>query len=720
MGANPSALVRESAGAAQSAAVSPRDTVGIQVGGAPVFATFDATNGYVYVPNYDSDDVSIISGSTVIATVGVGSLPVSATYDGGNGFVYISNSNSSNVSIINGTTVVGSVNVPEYPESGVYDPRDGDVYISDRGSFYVSVLDGPSLVANLYLCGGPGQAAFDSENGFVYVPCGQTIVILNGTQQIGSVGSADAVFALYDPSDDYVYVSDLGNNTVHVIDGTRLISTLLPGQSPWFEAYDSRNGFVYILNYGYIGPGNVTVLSGTAIVGSVTLTSADTENSPSAAVYDIANGNVYVTNSGSGNVSVISGTRLVDSITVGTGPNHPAYDDQNGCVYVPDEESNEVSDIFTEPAYEVNFTESGLPTGTAWSVVVNGSSQLSDSGTIQFNEPDGSYSYTVVRPNAYLPTPSSGTLDVDGVGQNVSIVFTPLPTYAVTFTESGLTPGTNWSVQMVGVLEHSTTPTIQFSVSNGSYTYVLGPLDGWVTVTYAGAIVVDGEPVSETINWTAVTFPVSFSELGLPPGTGWWVNISAGPSTFSGTTALSVELPSGNYSYSSSATDPEYRSPGGSFSVEREPATETVQFSKRTSTGLYSVTFAEIGLESGVLWSVLFDGVEQSGRSAIVFASTPNGTYSFTVGAAAGYDATPDNGSIQVNGGPERQVVTFAPSPGPHGPGNGTEGFLGLRAGYDYLLVGAACVAVGMAIGLARHLRKRVPPEPTPSPSERE
>ena len=45
--------------------------------------------------------------------------------------------------------------------------------------------------------------------------------------------------------------------------------------------------------------------------------------------------------------------------------------------------------------YPVIFTESGLPSGTSWSVTLNGTSQTSSTATIGFEEPNGSYVYYV-------------------------------------------------------------------------------------------------------------------------------------------------------------------------------------------------------------------------------------------------------------------------------------------------------------------------------------
>src|SRR2546427_1093821 len=70
----------------------------------PVGLAYDSGNGYVYVANAGSDNVSVISGTTVVATVPVGDDPIGVAYDSGNGYVYVTNDNSNNVSVISTTT----------------------------------------------------------------------------------------------------------------------------------------------------------------------------------------------------------------------------------------------------------------------------------------------------------------------------------------------------------------------------------------------------------------------------------------------------------------------------------------------------------------------------------------------------------------------------------------------------------------------------------------
>ena len=64
---------------------------------------------------------------------------------------------------------------------------------------------------------------------------------------------------------------------------------------------------------------------------------------------------------------------------------------------------------FTE-LYNMTFKESGLPSGTSWSVTLNGVTETSTNSTITFHEPYGTYSYSISLPSGYKTSSSSGTI----------------------------------------------------------------------------------------------------------------------------------------------------------------------------------------------------------------------------------------------------------------------------------------------------------------------
>jgi photosystem II stability/assembly factor-like uncharacterized protein len=73
-----------------------------------------------------------------------------------------------------------------------------------------------------------------------------------------------------------------------------------------------------------------------------------------------------------------------------------------------------ISIIFNQNVYNVTFIESGLSPNTTWSVTLNGITLSSTTNTITFNEPNGTYSYTIHLPSGYHSNNAKGQVNVSG------------------------------------------------------------------------------------------------------------------------------------------------------------------------------------------------------------------------------------------------------------------------------------------------------------------
>ena len=69
------------------------------------------------------------------------------------------------------------------------------------------------------------------------------------------------------------------------------------------------------------------------------------------------------------------------------------------------------------------FTESGLSSGTSWTIDLNGNTISTTSSSISFSEPDGSYSYSIGSISGYGLSPSSGTANINGGSTTVSVTY---------------------------------------------------------------------------------------------------------------------------------------------------------------------------------------------------------------------------------------------------------------------------------------------------------
>jgi hypothetical protein len=173
---------------------------------------------------------------------------------------------------------------------------------------------------------------------------------------------------------------------------------------------------------------------------------------------------------------------------------------------------------FSLVTYAVTFTESGLPSGTEW--WVNGTALGSHDSTttmIVVNEPNGSYTYTVASANKEYAT-VGGSVVVSGAAVPKSVTFA-LVTYTVTFTETGLSPDTNWSVVLEGVSHSSTGTTITFTEPNGSCSFTVLNVSGYTAKPSSGNLLVSGAALAQPIAFSSPSKAATF--LGLPATEGY-------------------------------------------------------------------------------------------------------------------------------------------------------------------------------------------------------
>jgi thermopsin len=78
---------------------------------------------------------------------------------------------------------------------------------------------------------------------------------------------------------------------------------------------------------------------------------------------------------------------------------------------------------FTVTTYTVTFTETGLPTGKAWSVTVDGKTIGSKGSSITFSLANGTFTYMVHAPSGYAASPTSGSVTVTAGPASVAVTF---------------------------------------------------------------------------------------------------------------------------------------------------------------------------------------------------------------------------------------------------------------------------------------------------------
>ncbi|MCI4373903.1 MAG: hypothetical protein L3K02_09745, partial [Thermoplasmata archaeon] len=144
-------------------------------GADPDGAAYDSATGQVFVCNFASNSVSVISDvlEQVVATVRVGTYPAADAFDAATGEIFVANLYSANVSVIDGTTktVVATIPVGFTPTAVAYDPRVGEVFVANSGSNNVSVISDVSdkVVASIPTGPDPDALTFGAAPQEVFV-----------------------------------------------------------------------------------------------------------------------------------------------------------------------------------------------------------------------------------------------------------------------------------------------------------------------------------------------------------------------------------------------------------------------------------------------------------------------------------------------------------------------------------------------------------------------
>lgn len=565
------------------ALLPPEPVASVPVGTEPVAGAVDSANGFVYVANSVSNNISVLNGTSVDATValpGVGT-PDYVVYDALNGYVYVVDRYNFEapygaVSVLSGTAVIANLSVGDQPNFALVDPLDGAVYVTNEGGSNVSVLEGTSVVATVPTGSRPCSAAFDPADSSVYVANSGSanVTVLTGTTVVGSVPAGERPLSVvYDPYDQYVYVVNSVSDNATVYSDLNVLGNPNVGADPTFAAFNPTVGGVESAN---TNSSNVTILNGTMAVGTFPVAAGPVW------LGVVATGTfTFVIGEDANAVTVLNGTTVVATEPVGSVPVFGVPDPGNGLDYVINSGSNNVTVL--GPAFPVTFTETGLAPATAWAVTLAGRTNTSTGPSIGFLEPAGSYAYTIGTPAGYELVSSVPPSPVSVIDQavGVAVTFAPVPTvpYNLTFNETGLTKNCSsrgggmggdggggrccmsntsatlsWSVTVDSVTRTTNGTSITFSETNGTYAYTITPPSGWeVTASVPPSpVTIDGAGVTVQVTFARTTVPVQlsimFRESGLPWGTTWCVTLNVTECS-SGRAIVFSDLAPGAYSF---------------------------------------------------------------------------------------------------------------------------------------------------------------------------
>jgi Thermopsin/Periplasmic copper-binding protein (NosD) len=297
----------------------------------------------------------------------------------------------------------------------------------------------------------------------------------------------------------------------------------------------------------------------------------------------------------------------------------------------------------------------------------------------------------------------------------------PANTFAITFEETGLPTGGYWSVTLDGVQNASTGPTIGFEEENGTYSYTVSPVAGYVVNQTHGTVTVSGAVRVVAIGFSVpipAQYAVTFTETGLPSGTLW--NVTFEGKAHSATTAgIVFSSENGSNLAWSVAPVPGFTvaPAAGTLNVTGSPVGQTIAFTAIPAQS-YVVTFTESALPAGASWTVTLGGNPHSSSTASIAFTLVNGTYAYSVGGITGYVSSAPGRSVTVNGANIALTITFTAS------GSSSPGGTGSNGGFtpvDWALVGIAIAFVAVGLGgllLSRGRGGSKPKPPSPEPND--
>ena len=598
--------------------------------------------------------------------------PSASAYDSGKGeiFVLCGGNSVGSVGAISDVTniLLAMIPVGPNPQALAYDKAKGEVFVGTYPATApygnLSVVNDTSnlVVATVALPNTPGGVAYDSGKGEIFVSTYSGVAVVNDTNNtvvaVLPVPEFGAGIA-YDPAKGEIFVANPFTNNVLVINDTT--DSVVAGVATFPGLMCGYNSQIQSVVYDS-GAGQIFV---TCVQVFVDQCPDPVPPCPVAA-----------------NVTVISDATnsVVGTVLVGTQPSGLAYDSARGEVFVTNSNSNSVSVIM----------------GTNDSVVAT-----INVGHVPYGNPawDGS------QGELFVPNAGSNSLSVISVATD-SIVSTIAlgagPRYTVTFAETGLFTGANWSVSLEGVPESSTGNITFTGIGNATYPFIVESLPGYNENPGRGLIFVNGASVTMNVTFEK-PFDVNFTENGLSGGATWYVNFTSGPSGFilrnvsaPAGAAISVTLIDGTFNCTIATNNKTYSASGPFHLTESNGAPSTVSIPFGLVT--YAVSLTESGLPLGTTWSVTLDGSTQfSDINSIAFRE-PNGTHSFGVGTVTGYSVTPSSGSVTVVGGNQNQTLAFAQTQRSNGS---PAGVLGLSEAAGYILIGGLAVVAAVSLLVA-------------------
>ncbi len=302
--------------------------------------------------------------------------PDFAVYDPFYNYIYISNYRSGTITVISPITnkLIGSVQLSSAgtPTAMAVDPVSGQLMVVEPGTSSIALINGTAVITQSITVKSstttfvPYGIAFDNKTRLAYVtgntnPKGTGGVFSLNLSTVTTTlvttfsGSAQSIeFNSFDNQTYFVsyeggsfYVNNAGSGTT----GQNLLYQT-NSRGTYTFTFDPYDGYMYAAFSVPSHAGIIEIYSGAFI----RVAYFGTGGEPTGPVFDAGNNLVYVPNSAftgtnfgttGSNVTIIDATKnaYVSTIWVGDGPKNACFDPNNGYIYVPDNLSEKLTEI---------------------------------------------------------------------------------------------------------------------------------------------------------------------------------------------------------------------------------------------------------------------------------------------------------------------------------------------------------------------------------------
>lgn len=326
----------------------------------------------------------------------------------------------------------------------------------------------------------------------------------------------------------------------------------------------------------------------------------------------------------------------------------------NGTLFVNNTITQAI--YFYSGSSSITFTENGLPTGSFWSVVLDGINLTSTIQNITFTGIlYGYHNYSVGLVNYYIATPASGIVLVDGNVFDQVITFSPNASTLFSIYSMVSADPTNLFYFALPEAE-------EFTVGNSSeiinYASFLFSGQGAVSVSIGTSLMSSDivAPHTIAVSYTQNTYAWNFNGVNLSANTHYFLNVQR----VSGNVEWAYTSPSQNsFNYLQNYW---YSGSNYLYIDHFSPNVYSIGYSSNGPNGNLAVTFIEGGLPGGVFWSIGLNGAYLNVASQTInFSLLTPGSYIFTNNLINNYAAYPHTGLISLIASNTSINLTFSP-----------------------------------------------------------